>query len=154
MLFKNFACGGLSSLLYFNFVHDSIIICVRLWQMLLKKKFACGGLSSLLYFNFVQDFIIYLCTIVKMLLKNFLPAAGYHHSCISIPTRISAHIEESAVKVNWERIGTLFWNLLNSYQCIPAFQLESKRSRRAFQCLLNFFLNLCSTISHFHFNPW
>jgi len=68
--------------------------------------------------------------------KKISPAAGYHHSCISIPTRTSGHIEESVVKVDWERIGTLFWNLLNFYQCIPAFQLESKRCRRAFQCLL------------------
>ena len=40
----------LSSLLYFNFVHDFISNAV-------KKNFTCGGLSLPLYFNFVHDFI-------------------------------------------------------------------------------------------------
>src|SRR2546425_12331265 len=90
MLLKNFACGRLSflyftpryitiyitiyhyiSLLYFNFVHDSISYLCTTVTNAVKKNFACGGLSSLLYFNFVEGFIIFLCTIVKMLLKNF-----------------------------------------------------------------------------------
>src|SRR6267154_4921231 len=76
MLQKSFACGGLSSLLYFNFirfqffqfifiyifkaiycVQDSInflCVTVTMTKFLLYKSFACGGLSSLLYFNFIK----------------------------------------------------------------------------------------------------
>ena len=68
---KNFACGGLFSFLYFNFVHDSVhYLCANSVQILLKN-FACGGLSSLLYFNFVHDFINYLCTTVTIAVKKF-----------------------------------------------------------------------------------
>src|SRR5437867_8609210 len=60
MLLQNFATGGLSSLLHFNFVQDFVIyLCTFVTTAV--KNFACGGLSSLLYFNFVHDFIRYLC---------------------------------------------------------------------------------------------
>jgi len=60
MLLQNFATGGLSSLLHFNFVQDFVIyLCTFVTNAV--KNFACGGLSSLLYFNFVHDFIRYLC---------------------------------------------------------------------------------------------
>src|SRR5437867_4305247 len=67
---KNFACGGLSLLLYFNFVHGFInYLCTIVTNAV--KKFTCGGLSLLLYFNFVHGFINYLCTIVTNAVKNF-----------------------------------------------------------------------------------
>src|SRR5437867_2693386 len=60
MLLQNFATGGLSSLLHFNFVQDFVIyLCTFVTNAV--KNFACCGLSSLLYFNFVHDFIRYLC---------------------------------------------------------------------------------------------
>src|SRR2546425_4394731 len=71
---KKFACGGLSLLLYFNFVHGFInYLCAISTNAV--KKFACGGLSPLLYFNFSQDFVNYLCAshsaAAKCCKKNF-----------------------------------------------------------------------------------
>src|SRR3989442_915380 len=77
---KNFACGGLSLLLYFNFFDGFInYLCTIVTNAV--KKFACGGLSGLLYFNFVHGFINYLCTIVTNAVIKISPAAGFLCCC-------------------------------------------------------------------------
>ena len=69
---KKFACGGLSSLLHFNFVHDFInYLCASTVTKFntVKKNSTHGGHSSLLSFNFVHNVINYLCTIVTHAVK-------------------------------------------------------------------------------------
>ena len=91
---KHFACGGLSSLLYLNFVHDSVHYLCANCDKFCQKNFACGGLSSLLYFNFIHDFINYLYTTVTNVVNKILPAAVFRRSCISISFKISLIIFE------------------------------------------------------------
>src|SRR3989442_15289970 len=51
MLLKNFACGGLSTFLHFNFVHDSIkYLCATLTVVV--KNFPCAQAFVLLVFQF------------------------------------------------------------------------------------------------------
>ena len=67
---KNFACGGLSSLLYFNFVHDSInYLCTIVTNVV--NKFRLRRSLSLLSFNLFHDSINYLHATVTDVVKNF-----------------------------------------------------------------------------------
>ena len=54
ILSKKFACGGLSPLLYFNFLQD---FTDHLYTTVTNavKNFACSGLSPLLHFNFYSS---------------------------------------------------------------------------------------------------
>ena len=91
MLLKNFACGGLLSLIYFNFVHDSII------------------------------FINYFNTTVTNSVKKFRLRRAFFRSCISISFKISLFICVRLWQILLKRIACgglsslLFFKFVNNF---------------------------------------